>query len=228
VSCLFFSFPFFFNVCLLNLHFIFPHLFLLLGKFCNWADEIRNTYHLKINQPKVQCTIGRMETDKNHTNNNNNSNNATVTQLQLPCLRRPLVFHHHNAVPVLTKEHSPGQLYHLCEYMLLIDKTKSPEMIHTLWNSASQSNHFHDFSEVFRNDKEHGWLRTMEKFHAEEIACEAEHSSDHRRAEFSQSKEAYPCLLEMKERRRIRRNLRRNYHQISFRDYFDEGVLSVT
>jgi hypothetical protein len=171
-----------------------------------------------------------METDQNHTT----SSNATVSQLQLPCLRRPLVFHHHNAVPVLTKEHSPGQLYHLCEYMLLIDKTKSPEMIQTLWNSASQSNHFHDFTEVFRNDKENGWLRTMETLKAEEIACEAEHLSDHRE-EFSQSKEAYPCLLEMKERRRkrrrerrgIRRNLQTNY-RISFRDYFDEDVRSET
>jgi hypothetical protein len=39
----------------------------------------------------------------------------------------------------------------MCEHMLLLDKVKRPEEIHSLWNIATEHN-YHNLSLVFTNE----------------------------------------------------------------------------
>ena len=132
--------------------------------------------------------------------------------------------------------------------MLLIDKAKSPESMYDLWKATSPEPNYHDFSAIFRADKEDGWPIALELLKKEEDNCEEEHP------EFMEnivsSKEPFPCIFELKERRKRKlfqfyqqiysenfevssfhvsgASTKKSYqHVVSYRDYFDSDLITA-
>lgn len=187
-----------------------------ISKNCNWSEAITNLYHFPINSPNVQCSIAQLQSMEGEVG----AQGTTI--VQLPCVTRPLILHHQGASNVLTREHSPFQQAHLCDYMLLIDKVKQADSMHTLWQSMTGFHHFHDFSKVFMHNKNAGWQETLQGLRKEEEQCEQHFPSPNNPALTNDSsldsggghrsvrekKESYPCLFERDTREKESRRLR--------------------
>jgi len=100
-------------------------------------------------------------------------NMTGVVPLHFPCQpTRSLVKHGNTAMRDIF-EVQGSTVCHVCEYMLLIDKVKEPVEHYKLWNVATETD-FRDFSPVFMNDNEEGWLEILKHFEEEEVlACQA-------------------------------------------------------
>jgi hypothetical protein len=202
---------------------------------CGWASAIWENYHYHINKPFLHCSLGQYDMEMNN--------------ITFPCLKRPLVFHNSDAMEALLKDHSTRQIYHMCEYMLLIDKVKSPELMTYFWNKAAISNHFHNFTSVFINDDFLGWSSTIKQLQEEEEYCERDHplesidllerlgnvSNPHYNASLEMlenHKVGFPCLSISRKKRKIRRRLLSSYSNeekptpyYEYESYFDSKLL---
>jgi len=69
-----------------------------------------------------------------HKHHNNHSAVLGNTLIELPCISHPLILHHHQASQVLLHEENAYRVAHLCEYLLLVDKVKSPQIMYELYN----------------------------------------------------------------------------------------------
>eukprot|EP01038_Epipyxis_sp_PR26KG_P008517 gene8517-11514_t len=133
---------------------------------CDWSKRLKDNYKMDIIKPYIHCMTG-----SNVINHNN-------IEIEFPCMKRPLILHHGSAAQILLVEDSKQKGYHMCEYMLLIDKIKNPSQIHHLWNMSIMSRNYHDFSNVFRYDNSTGWLLTMNQLAQEEIECRQQYWHD--------------------------------------------------
>jgi hypothetical protein len=197
---------------------------------CGWASAIMNNYHYEITAPLISCSAAKL--DMKNLN------------LSFPCLKRPLIFHNRDAMESLLKQHPTRQIYHMCEYMLLIDKVKSPELMEYFWNNAAIANHFHNFTSVFLADgSTSGWVPALKHLEEEELSCESDDPLDsgslidklenitnpHYKAtseRIAKDKAGYPCLGIARRKRRAKRVLLESVEPKSFEyeAYFDRSL----
>ena len=82
--------------------------------------------------------------------------------LSFPCQEHNIILHHHKAGELLlNKTHE--RVGHICEYLLLIDKVKSPVITHSL-HKAATGHHYRDFSPVFSADGLAGWNQLFTEY----------------------------------------------------------------
>lgn len=136
---------------------------------CNWRPQLRENFGINVSVPDVRCMEGLNAAEEE-------LGEHQAKSIKLPCVRRPIVFHHWAASTIFTKEEGSGRQFHVCEYMLLIDKVKEPSLMHLLYNNSVRfPQHYHDFSDVFTHDKAAGWHSTLDKLQTEEKRCEVAH-----------------------------------------------------
>eukprot|EP00981_Chlorochromonas_danica_P015585 scaffold13576_cov179-Ochromonas_danica.AAC.3 len=152
---------------------------------CAWLDQLQHKMNITdVRLPLVACT------------------NAKIShgEVEFPCLDQPLVLHHQRASHLLLKQQSENRVKHLCEYMWLIDKVKSPEDFFLMWNLGSVSNRFHNFTAIFtaKNDKEsYGEiLHHLEEEESQERNDHVECSSTTAAATSHSGGKKFPCLFE--------------------------------
>lgn len=131
-------------------------------KRCDWMHQLRTQLHMHVLKPSMDCmTATAVNVSKQ------------LTTLAFPCADRAIIMHHGVAGSVLL-QYNASHVRHTCEYMLLIDKVKDPDMMHTLWDAFSEHT-YHDFSEVFLHEGDAGWLQTLEGLAAENVECHKQH-----------------------------------------------------
>jgi hypothetical protein len=201
-----------------------------MGSHCSWATTIAQNYHYNINVPLISCSLAKLD--------------MKSFNLSFPCVKRPLIFHTRDAMDALMKQHPTRQIYHMCEYMLLIDKIKSPELMIYFWNNAAISNHFHNFTSIFLSEYGTGWVPAIKQLEEEEKKCENNNplasldliekleniTNPHYKAtseKLEKDKAGYPCLGIARKKRRKNRLLltSREERNFEYEMYFDQSFL---
>lgn len=196
---------------------------------CDWRHRL-GALGLDVYKPIVQCLSGLM---------------SRQDQVELACVKRPLILHHSRAPHIIMQEEGPVAGSHLCEYMLFVDKVKEPEAMHKIYNLTHQQRHYHDFSAVLATDVQSGWQETLEELRREETDCRTRLADS-----FNASKAGLACLFEHRRRLRLldtlypldidstghsHRKTREVTHsrhieqqeqqEVSFRDFFDVDII---
>ena len=120
----------------------------------NRSNVDENGTHIPSQQPVPPFTLGKMKDFPEF--------------VHFPCHgSRGIIYHNNRAGYRLLDYEQKYHVQHMCEYMLLIDKIKTPRDMFELWNSAT-FNKYHDMSDVFLHSGVTGWLKLIEKFEKKE------------------------------------------------------------
>lgn len=118
------------------------------SSICDWREVLRKNEGLEVITPEMNCMASSVFRQE------------MKTMVGSPCVDRPAVLHHHRAAEILKEE---NDVSHICEYMLLIDKVKRPNLMFDLWNAAVEES-YHDYSSVFLNNGLAGWDEVIGNF----------------------------------------------------------------
>ena len=187
---------------------------------CGWRQTLETKFHLPLVQPAIDCFTAKYIYDGDPSGNHpiyaynyTQVSHVAATQLSFPCAFHPIIVHGARAAEMYLSEVNAlrsGNLtdeiqnnpvikyksYHICEYVLTIDKIKDPNQLHDLHDIAlntddTKSSSFRDLSLALTHEDHTGWMELLRNYEKEYNVSLSSVSADIIRHATQQNKIAY-------------------------------------